>query len=186
MRKSVHLPTALVALVLMLSLVLLLPVVVSAQEKPNTIETDDYVIEFPTRTWKAVPAPRPRLTVYVNGDSEEEDVRLVIHLSLEGGIDIPEFARYDSDRHVRPYLHGYTGLSKETDFRGHLRGMVFTYEYTQLREGVSKPMAGRVYYLKYHVPTQAWVWKLRFTGERGKLQRIQDQIDAIARSFRSK
>ena len=185
MRKSVHLPTALVALVLMLSLVLLLPVVVSGQEKPNTIETDDYVIEFPTHTWKAVPDPRPRLTVYVNGDSEE-DVRLVIRISMEGGVDLPEFARYDYHLHVRPYVKHGSGLSKETDFRGHLRGMVFTYEYTKWREGVGKPMAGRVYYLKIHFPTLASVWVLRFEGERDKLQRMQDQIDAIARSFRLK
>jgi hypothetical protein len=83
---------------------------------------------------------------------------------------------------------GVPGLSKETDFRGHLRGMVFTYEYTS----AGKPMAGRVYYLKipcYHNSgggVTCPVWVLRFTGERDKLQRMQDQIDAIARSFRLK
>lgn len=89
-------------LILMLSLVLLLPVVVSAQEGPYTIETDSYVIEFPTHTWKAMPDTRPDFWVYVNGDSEE-DSRLVIRLSMEGGVDIPEFARYD-----------YTGMCAPT------------------------------------------------------------------------
>jgi len=185
MRKSVHLPTPLVAPVLMLSLVLLLPVVVSGQEKSYTIETDSYVIEFPTHTWKAVPDPRPGLTVYANGDSGEDGF-LVIRLSGEGGIDIPEFARYDLHRNVGPSVSGITDLTKETDFR---RGMVFTYEYKR----ANKPMAGRVYYISlpcgrytFSAGDTCPLWVLRFTGERDKLQRIQDQMDAIARSFRLK
>ena len=46
-----------------------------------------------------------------------------------------------------------------------------------------KLMAGRVYYLQADGRT---VYVLHFTGLRDKLQRIQNQTDAIARSFRLK
>jgi hypothetical protein len=44
-------------------------------------------------------------------------------------------------------------------------------------------MAGRVYYLQADGRT---VYVLHFTGLRDRLQRIQNQTDSIARSFRLK
>ena len=44
-------------------------------------------------------------------------------------------------------------------------------------------MAGRIYYLQADSRT---VYVLHFTGLRDRLQRIQNQTDATARSFRVK
>ena len=62
---------------------------------------------------------------------------------------------------------------------GRRTGIVIGYEYTS----AGKPMAGRIYYLQADSRT---VYVLHFQGLRDKLQRIQNQTDAIARSFRLK
>jgi hypothetical protein len=149
-----------------------------AQEQPYISETDDYTLELPSQTWKALPRSdgARQHTEYVYG--ERSDGYLRVRRGVLGGeTSMNEFARGEADTKLR-FLPGFVS-GKETSFSGRLSGVVSTYEYTN----AGKPMAGRVYYLKADERT---VFVLHFTGSRDRLQRIQNQTDAIARSFRPK
>jgi long-subunit acyl-CoA synthetase (AMP-forming) len=150
---------------------------VPAQES-FTSETDEYTLELPSEVWKAVPRPdnAHQHTEFVNGDRLGGYLRIRKEI-VEGDTKLSEFARAEADTKLR-YLPGFVG-GKEDRFAGRLSGVVATYEYTS----GGRAMAGRVYYLQADGRT---VYVLHFTGLRDRLQRIQNQTDAIARSFRLK
>lgn len=152
--------------------------VAAAQEQPYTSETDEYAIELPSEVWKAVPRPdsEHRHLEFVNG-VRPDGYLLVRRDVVEGDTKLQEFARAEADTKLR-YKPGFV-IGKDERFTGRLSGVVLNYEYTQ----GGKPMAGRVYYLQADGRT---VYVLHFTGLRDKLQRIQNQTDSIARSFRLK
>jgi hypothetical protein len=149
-----------------------------AQEQPYTSETDEYSIELPSEAWKAVPRPdsEHRHVEFVNGIRPDGYLRVRREV-VEGSADLKEYARGEADTHLR-YKPGFV-VGKDERFSGRLSGVVLNYEYTR----AGKPMAGRVYYLQADGRT---VYVLHFTGLRDKLQRIQNQTDAIARSFKLK
>ena len=149
-----------------------------AQEHPYTSETDEYAVELPSEAWKAVPRPdnSHQHTEFINGERSAGYLRLRREV-VEAGTDLREFARAEADTKLR-YLPGFVG-GKDEVFAGRLGGVVSNYEYTS----GGRPMAGRVYYLRADGRT---VYVLHFTGLRDRLQRIQNQTDAIARSFRLK
>jgi hypothetical protein len=149
----------------------------SAQE-PFTSETKEYAIELPSEVWKAVPRPdnAHQHLEFINGDRLDGYLRVRREV-VEGDTKLSEFARALADTKLR-YLPGFVG-GKEERFAGRLSGIVSNYEYTS----GGKPMAGRVYYLQADGRT---VYVLHFTGRSERLQRIQNQTDAIARSFRLK
>lgn len=161
-----------------LALIALGAAAASAQEQPYTSETDEYAIELPSEVWKAVPRPdsERRHMEFVNG-LRPDGYLLVRRDVVEGGTKLQEFARAEADTKLR-YKPGFV-IGKDERFTGRLSGVVLNYEYTQ----GGKPMAGRIYYLQADGRT---VYVLHFTGLRDKLQRIQNQTDAIARSFRLK
>ena len=150
----------------------------AAQEQPYTSETDEYAIELPSEVWKPVPRPdsERRHLEFVNGVRPDGYLRLRREV-VEGDTKLQEFARAEADTKLR-YQPGFV-VGKDERFAGRLSGVVLNYEYTL----AGKPMAGRVYYLQADGRT---VYVLHFTGLRDKLQRIQNQTDAIARSFRLK
>jgi opacity protein-like surface antigen len=150
----------------------------SAQEQPYTSENDEYSVELPSEVWKAVPRPdsEHRNQEFVNGTRPDGYLRVRREV-VEGNTDLKEYARAEADTKLR-YQPGFV-VGKDDRFTGRLSGVVLNYEYTQ----GGKPMAGRVYYLQADGRT---VYVLHFTGLRDKLQRIQNQTDAIARSFRLK
>jgi hypothetical protein len=150
----------------------------SAQEQPYTSETDEYSVELPSEVWKAVPRPdsEHRHVEFVNGVRPDGYLRVRREV-VAGDTKLQEFARAEADTHLR-YKPGFV-VGKDERFSGRLGGVVLNYEYTH----GGKPMAGRVYYLQADGRT---VYVLHFTGLRDKLQRIQNQTDAIARSFRLK
>lgn len=149
-----------------------------AQEQPYTSETDEYVLELPTETWKSVSRPdsEQRRTEFVNGTRPDGYLRVRREV-VEANTKLLDFAHAEADTKLR-YQPGFV-VGKDERFAGRLSGVVLNYEYTQ----GGKPMAGRVYYLQADNRT---VYVLHFTGLRDKLQRIQPQTDAIARSFRLK
>ncbi|HEX3560163.1 MAG TPA: hypothetical protein VHU19_13240 [Pyrinomonadaceae bacterium] len=151
----------------------------AAQEESYTSETDSYSIELPSQIWKAVPRTDGvhEHTEFVNGDRSDGYLRVRKEV-VEGGASLSDFARGEQDTKLR-YLPGFVASGKQERFNGRLTGVVTGYEYTS----AGKPMAGRVYYLQADPRT---VYVLHFTGTRDKLQRIQNQTDAIARSFRLK
>jgi hypothetical protein len=150
----------------------------SAQEQPYTSETDEYSVELPSEVWKAVPRPdsEHRHTEFVNGVRPDGYLQVRREV-VEGDTKLQEFARAEADTKLR-YKPGFV-VGKDERFAGRLSGVVLNYEYSQ----GGKPMAGRVYYLQADGRT---IYVLHFTGSRDKLQRIQNQTDAIARSFKLK
>jgi hypothetical protein len=150
----------------------------SAQEQPYTSENEQYSLELPSEVWKAVPRPdsEHRHMEFVNG-VRPDGYLLVRRDVVEGSADLKEYARGEADTKLR-YKPGFV-VGKDERFAGRLSGVVLNYEYTH----AGKPMAGRVYYLQADGRT---VYVLHFTGLRDKLQRIQNQTDAIARSFKLK
>lgn len=155
-----------------------LAVVAVAQEQPYTSETDDYTLELPSQVWKALPRADSghQHTEYVNGERTDGYLR-VRRGVLSGETNLSEYARNEADTKLR-FMPGFVG-GKESNFSGRISGIVTTYEYTN----AGKPMAGRIYYLKADERT---IFALHFTGGRDRLQRIQNQTDAIARSFKPK
>ena len=155
-----------------------LPAAAARAQDARTSETDEYALDLPTEAWRAVQRPDSahRHTEFVNGDRLEGYLRVRREV-VEGNTNLTEFARAEADTKLR-YLPGFVG-GKEESFTGRLRGVVSSYEYTS----GGKPMAGRLYYLQADNRT---LYVLHFTGLRDKLQRIQSQTDAIARSFRVK
>jgi hypothetical protein len=150
----------------------------SAQEQPYTSETDEYSLELPSEVWKAVPRSdgEHRNMEFINGLRPEGYLRVRREV-VEGNTNLKEYAHAEADTHLR-YKPGFV-IGKDERFAGRLSGVVLNYEYTH----GGKPMAGRVYYLQADGRT---VYVLHFTGLRDKLQRIQSQTDAIARSFKLK
>ena len=153
-------------------------VAAAAAQESYTSETDSYAVELPSQTWKAVPRTDGvhEHTEFINGDRSDGYLRVRKEV-VDGGASLSNFARGEQDTKFR-FLPGFVG-GKEERFTGRLSGIVTTYEYTS----GGKPMAGRVYYLQADPRT---VYVLHFTGTRDKLGRIQNQTDAIARSFRLK
>ena len=150
----------------------------SAQEQPYTSETNEYSLELPSEVWKAVPRPdsERRHMEFINGIRPDGYLQVRREV-VEGNTKLVDFAHAEADTKLR-YKPGFV-IGKDGPFSGRLSGVVLNYEYT----AAGKPMAGRVYYLQADGRT---VYVLHFTGLRDKLQRIQNQTDAIARSFRLK
>ena len=149
-----------------------------AQEHSYTSAKGEYVVDFPSPSWRLVDEPDDvhQHTEFVYGDRNDGYLR-VRKESLDQGMTIQEFAHRDQDQRTR-FLPGYV-TGKEEPFNGRLDGVTVSYEYTN----AGKPMVGRTYYLQGDANT---VYVLRFTGMRDKLLRIRNQTDAIARSLRAK
>lgn len=151
--------------------------VVRAQQLFSDDEVE-YTLELPNATWKssarADGAHQHMDFIY----GERTDGYLKIRREVvEQGQKPSDVLERDRDFKLR-IITGYVG-GKEERFSGRLEGVTFGYEYTS----GGKQMAGRVYYLQADGRT---VYTLHFTGQREKLQRIRNQTDSIARSFRLK
>jgi hypothetical protein len=152
---------------------------VLAQNHSYTSDKVEYVVEFPSATWKLVDVPNEshQAAEFIYGDRNDGYLRIRKE-SIGDGLTVREFARRDQEQKVR-FLPGYVD-GKEDNFVGILSGVTISYEYTQ----AGKPMAGRTYYIQRDGTTTVYV--LRFTGTRDKLSRIRNQTDQIARTFKLK
>ena len=149
-----------------------------AQEHSYTSAKVEYVVEFPSPTWRLVDEPDEvhLHAEFVYGDRNDGYLRIRKE-TIDDGLSVREFAHRDQEQKVH-FLPGYVD-GKEENFAGRLSGVTISYEFTQ----AGKPMAGRTYYLQADNRT---VYALRFTGNRDKLARIRNQTDQIARSLRLK
>lgn len=149
-----------------------------AQQHTYESAKGEYLIDFPSPTWKLVDEPDDvhQHTEFVYGDRNDGFLRLRKE-TLEQGTTIQDFAHRDLDQRER-FRPGFV-IGKEEAFAGRLKGVTASYEFTS----AGKPMTGRTYYLQGDANT---VYVLRFTGMRDKLALIRNQTDAIARSLRSK
>ena len=150
----------------------------NVQEHSYSSPKVDYVVDFPSATWRLVDEPDDlhKHAEFVYGDRNDGYLRIRKEV-LEGGLTVKVFGERDQDQKVR-FLPGYVD-GKEESFSGRLPGVTISYEYTQ----AGKPMAGRTYYLQGDSDS---VYVLQFTGMRDKLARIRNQTDLIARSLRLK
>ena len=149
-----------------------------AQGQTFTSDKVAYSLDLPSATWRVTEQPdvSHQHAEFVYGDRNDGYLRIRKDM-LEPGLTVSEFARRDQDQKVR-FLPGYID-GKEERFTGRLSGVTFSYEFTM----AGKPMEGRTYYLQADSRT---IYVLRFTGMRGKLSRIRNQTDLIARSFQMK
>ena len=150
----------------------------AAARAQETFESAAYALELPNPTWKATSRSDNvhQHTEFIYGDRLDGHLRLRKEV-VEADLTPEKLARRDEDVKLR-YQNGFVGGKLQT-FAGRLNGSVLSYEYT----AAGKPMLGRIYYLQADPRT---VYVLQFTGLRDKLQRIQNQTDSIARSFRLK
>ena len=150
----------------------------AAAQELFTSEKIDYSIELPSQTWRVIAEPDAahEHLEFVNG--ERLDGYLQIRKEMvDSGTTASDLARRDRDQKFR-FFPGFVE-GKEEKFSGRLSGVVVTYEFIK----TGKPMLGRIYYVQADNRT---VYALRFTGLRDKLNRIRNQTDLIARSFKIK
>jgi hypothetical protein len=143
-----------------------------------TSEKIDYSIELPSQTWRVISEPDAahEHLEFVNG--ERLDGYLQIRKEMvDSGTTASDLAHRDRDQKFR--FHPGFVEGKEEKFSGRLSGVVVSYEFVK----TGKPMLGRIYYVQADNRT---VYALRFTGLRDKLNRIRNQTDLIARSFKIK
>lgn len=160
-----------------LVLIGLMASVVLAQQL-YTHEKVDYSFELPSATWRAIlePDAAHEHPEFVYGD--RLDGFLTIRKEIvDAGVSASELARRDADLRLR-FLPGFV-QGKEQRFNGRLDGVMMSYEFVR----TGKPMLGRTYYLQVDNRT---IYALRFTGLRDKLNRIRNQTDLIARTFKTK
>lgn len=138
----------------------------------------EYSFEIPSTTWRSITEPDAahEHPEFVYGD--RLDGYLTIRKeTVDAGTTPADFARRDSDQKLR-FLPGFVE-GKQDSFNGRLDGVTMSYEYVR----TGKPMLGRTYYLQADPQT---IYALRFTGLRDKLNRIRNQTDLIARTFKLK
>ena len=153
----------------------------SAQTETFTREDLAYILELPSPSWRAV----SRIDVhdhfeFVNGDDYSNGY-LRIRRKLVATGTAPEDLFREDEKWELQLLSGYVVCSngKGTDFSGHQKGVMFSYEYVN----GGKNMDGRIYYLQADKTT---FYALHFTVASDKLQKLWEQMDSIARSFRLK
>lgn len=162
--------------ILSLVLVSLMTSVALAQQT-YTHDKVDYSFDLPSPTWRAIlePDAAHEHPEFVYGD--RLDGYLTIRKEVvDAGTTSSELARRDQVK--LSFLPGFVE-GKEEKFNGRLDGVTVSYEFVR----TGKPMLGRTYYLQVDNRT---IYALRFTGLRDKLNRIRNQTDLIARTFKVK
>jgi hypothetical protein len=162
-----------------LSLVLIgLMMPATSAQQLYTHDKVEYSFELPSTTWRSITEPDAahEHPEFVYGD--RLDGYLTIRKEVvEAGTTPADFAQRDSDLKLR-FLPGFV-QGKQDPFNGRLDGVTMSYEFVR----TGKPMIGRTYYLQADPRT---IYALRFTGLRDKLNRIRNQTDLIARTFKLK
>ncbi|HEY2963797.1 MAG TPA: hypothetical protein VGJ37_15365 [Pyrinomonadaceae bacterium] len=151
--------------------------VVSAQQTYSNDKVE-YTFELPSPTWRAILEPdagHPH-PEFVYGDRLDGYFTIRKEV-VDPGTTPSDIARRDQDLTLR-FLPGFV-QGKEENFNGRLDGVTISYEFVR----TGKPMLGRTYYLQADNRT---IYALRFTGLRDKLNRIRNQTDLIARTFKLK
>lgn len=143
-----------------------------------TSDKVDYSFELPSTTWRVISEPDPahEHSEFVYGDRLEGYLQVRKEV-VEADTTASDVARRDLDQKLR-FLPGFVE-GKQDPFKGRLDGVTVSYEFVK----TGKPMMGRVYYLQADNRT---IYALRFSGLRDKLNRIRNQTDLMARTFKIK
>jgi hypothetical protein len=160
--------------------VALFPLATSGQANTFTNKSVDYVIEFPSSKWRALPSSGIIVSARTRKEfiySDANTVRLLVRRKLVDASVTPS----DMVRRRQIWAHNLTGFVslKEESFTGALSGAKFSYEYIQ----GGKPTTAIIYYLEADKRT---IYSLLFRGRRDEIQSLQNQADSIAGSFHLK
>lgn len=150
----------------------------ASAQQAYTHDKVEYTFDIPSATWRAIlePDAAHENPEFVYGD--RLDGYLTIRKEVvDAGTTPSQLAQRDADQKLR-FLPGFV-LGKQENFNGRLDGVTMSYEYVR----TGKTMLGRTYYLQADNRT---IYALRFTGLRDKLNRIRNQTDVIARTFKLK
>lgn len=155
-----------------------IPFNIEGQARAFTSDGAEYTLELPSAAWRVVREPDSahQHAEFVYGDRNDGHLRVRKEV-IGANVSVSELARRESDQKLR-FLPGYVE-GREENFAGRLNGIVVSYEFTS----GGKPMLARTYYLRADNRT---VYSLQFKGARGKLEKIRNQTDSIARSFHLK
>ncbi len=154
------------------------PTIIRSQARTFKNKSVDYVIEFPSTAWRALPSsgivsPRTRMEFKYTGGN----VRLIVRRKLVAA-DVTPSEMVSRRQQWAQHLAGYISGTEET-FSGKLNGAKFSYEYVQ----GGKTVSALVYYLESDNRT---MYSLLFRGPSDELRSIGSQTNSIARSFRLK
>lgn len=134
----------------------------------------DYAFDVPDAKWKMTVKPSPTSPnveyVYADRNFGHLEIR-----RLNATRDTPMTDIIRGEEQKLQFLPGFVA-GKTENFRGRLAGNIFNFEF--VRNG--RPMSGRFYFLRADDNT---VYLLRFTGFTDRLRSIQNQTDAIGRTF---
>ena len=162
-----------------LTLVLIgLMVPVTLAQQLYTHDKVEYSFELPSTTWRTIlePDSTHEHPEFVYGDRLDGYLTFRKEV-VEAGTTPADVAQRDQDLTLR-FLPGFV-QGKQDSFNGRLDGVTMSYEFVR----AGKPMLGRTYYLQADSRT---IYAVRFTGLRDKLNRIRNQTDLIARTFKTK
>lgn len=141
----------------------------------------EYVIEFPSATWRTV----SRLDVhehpeFIYGSDELNGYLRLSKIVVKPGTSAADLFQSE-EKFSLQHLPGYVicGDCRGEFLGGNLSGASFSYEYTD----AGKVMDGRIYYLQVDMRT---FYALRFTVAQDRLPALREQMNIIARSFRLK
>ena len=153
----------------------------NAQTQSFSKEGVEFVIDFPSSSWRAVTRVDVHDHVEFINDTDKRNgyLRLRKKLVAPGTTAAALFA--DEEKWDLSRLLGYVVCSggKGSEFSGHLKGTWYSYEFT--KDGTN--MDGRLYYLRVDNRT---FYVLHFTVASERLARLLPEMDFIARSFRLK
>lgn len=141
----------------------------------------EYVIKFPSTTWRVV----TRVDVhehpeFVYGTDELNGYLRLSKILVNPGTSAADLYQSE-EKFSLQHLPGYVLCDGCQDpfVGGNLSGATFSYEYAD----AGKVMAGRIYYLQVDTRT---FYALRFTVARDRVPALREQMNLIARSFRVK
>jgi hypothetical protein len=168
---------------ILIALLLIIPLGMNANAQTQTFTREgvDYVLDLPSPSWRTL----SRVDVhehleFVNGEDYSNGY-LRLRKKLVTPHTTSEELFSDAEKWELQKLPGYVVCSggKGTEFSGHLKGTVFSYEF--INQG--RNMDGRIYYLRLDSRT---FYVLHFTVASEKLAGVRDQMDSISRSFHLK
>ncbi len=155
-----------------------------AEAQGNTIDDPEgkYSLTLPNADWLAIQSQDGlgRKQIEVVYKVREDSLLKVRRIEVEKDAKLIDVFKKDEGQTLT-FLPGYTKGALE-DFSaggGKIPAAVTAYDFTQ----GGRPKKGRNYYLQVNETT---VYLLRFTGNRGTMEALRSQTDAIARSFKVK
>lgn len=166
-----------------LTLLFIIALSFSATAQVQTFRRDslEYTLDLPSASWR----PVSRQDVhdhfeFINGEDPSNGYLRLRKKLVTTGTSAAELFR-ETEKWELQRLPGYVVCSggKGTEFNGHHKGTVFSYEFVEN----GRNMDGQIYYFEVD-KTSFYI--LQFTVASDKLASLREQMAFIARSFRLK